>query len=227
MSDLAESLHNLIDAECTRMHQVLDELLARHAPAPSRGRICIDPGHGGEDAGAVVGEVREADLVLEYAHELSRILKARGHFTKMTRHSDMFIPLADRSAVANTMAGDCFVSLHANFSANAGADGAWIIHAENSGLGKQLAQDIFARLEEVPGIADEDPDAEVYADRTPWVGGRRLAVLRKTFAPAVLVELGFLSNKGDLAQLLNVDARARVCRALADGIESWMRRRVN
>lgn len=225
---LAESLHRMIDANAARMHQALEELVARYSrpePVPCTARICVDAGHGGEDPGAVVGQIREADLVIEYAHELERALSARGHQVILTRSEDAFISLSGRAAVSNTFAADAFVSLHANFASNTAAEGAWILYAEGSRLGKTLAREIFAHLVEIPGIGDADPEEEVYPDASSWVGGRRLAVLRKTFAPAVLLELGFLSNAGDLAQLLDVDTRKRVSLAIAMGLEAWLGRK--
>ena len=223
---LAESLHNLVDAEAARMHQLLDELLARH-PEPDTpaqvGRICIDAGHGGNDPGAVVGDTREKEVILEYALELSRQLGARGHRARLTREDDTFLHLSERARVSNDMAADCFVSIHANFASSTAAEGAWIIHTKGSRLGRSLAKAIFSELARVPGVVDQDPEAEVYPDATPWVGGRRLTVLRKTYAPAVLVELGFLSNEGDLKQLLDPDERWRICKAIANGLEAWLR----
>jgi len=227
-TSLAESLHTLIDAEAARLHQVIDELLARHAEpaAPSHAaRICIDAGHGGGDPGAVVGNVQEKDVILEYALELGRQLGARGHRIRLTRGDDTFLQLSDRARISNEMAADCFLSIHANFASSEVADGAWIIHAEGSRLGRGLAKAIFSELATVPGILDKDPETEVYADATPWVGGRRLTVLRKTYAPAVLVELGFLSNADDLTQLLDPDERWRICKAIANGIEAWSKGR--
>lgn len=225
---LAESLHNLIDAEAVRLHQVIDELLARtHRTHVStrQARICVDPGHGGDDPGAVVGQVREADVVLEYGMELERVLRARGHLTRQTRTDDLYVPLSARAEISNTFSAEVFVSLHANFASNQAAEGAWIIHASRSRLGKALAEAVFRKLADIPGIGDADLDEEVFPDASGWVGGRRLAVLRQTLAPAILIELGFLSNPDDQVQLLAVDTRRSVAMAIADGIEGWLETR--
>jgi N-acetylmuramoyl-L-alanine amidase len=78
-------------------------------------RIVIDAGHGGHDSGAVgPRRVREKDVVLEMARRLAAKLRGAGFEVVLTRKSDVFLPLEERTAVANTAQGDLFVSIHAN-----------------------------------------------------------------------------------------------------------------
>ncbi len=88
--------------------------------------IVIDPGHGGEDDGAVGPDgVREKDVVLEIGRRLFEYLNNDSGFKPvMTRQDDLFIPLSDRTALANSVGGDMFVSIHANASSNEKARGA-------------------------------------------------------------------------------------------------------
>ncbi|MDD5303703.1 MAG: N-acetylmuramoyl-L-alanine amidase, partial [Elusimicrobia bacterium] len=95
---------------------------AKAAPEPAHKRrlIVIDPGHGGKDPGATgVHGTREKDVNLAEALELSRVLKERGDFdVLLTRDEDVFIPLSDRSELANSRDADLFVSLHCNAAGN-------------------------------------------------------------------------------------------------------------
>lgn len=88
--------------------------------APKRIKIVLDPGHGGTDPGAVgVGGVAEKNVVLRIAQKLKRELDAKGEFdVVMTRDTDVFIPLEERTARANVEDADLFVSIHANASTN-------------------------------------------------------------------------------------------------------------
>src|SRR5690606_7531106 len=97
-------------------------------------------------------------------------------------------------------------------------------HYRTSTRGKALAHALFRRLSDVPGLPDSDPAEEVYPDSSGATGNRSLAVLRQTAMPAALVELGFVTNAADAALLRRPETASRVARALADGVEDWLRR---
>ena len=85
-------------------------------------RIVIDPGHGGHDPGAQTRGLNEADLVLDVALRLQQLLlKTPGFEVVLTRDTDVFIPLEERTAIANRAGADLFLSIHANASRNAKA----------------------------------------------------------------------------------------------------------
>lgn len=195
------------------------------APGP-RLVVCVDAGHGGSDPGAVAADgLTEKVLVLEYAHELRLVLQARGHRVVMTRVADAFVPLANRAQLADREGADVLVSLHANSADSKLANGAWVIHDDTTRPGPAggiaLATAVFQAMSRVPGMADVDTAAEVFPDRSPPVGGRNLAVLSTQHAVAILVELGFLTNEDDLRELKAPGARAALCSAIADGLETW------
>ncbi len=87
--------------------------------------IVIDPGHGGEDFGAVGSSgTREKDITLKIAKELNKLLKDDGRFKPvMTRQDDIFVPLSRRADLANSVGGDLFISIHANAAKNKKATG--------------------------------------------------------------------------------------------------------
>jgi N-acetylmuramoyl-L-alanine amidase len=87
-------------------------------------RIVIDPGHGGHDPGAQANGITEADLVLDIALRLEKLLQAQpGVEVVLTRRTDTFIPLEERTAIANREGADLFLSIHANASKRAAARG--------------------------------------------------------------------------------------------------------
>ncbi|MGE5816352.1 MAG: N-acetylmuramoyl-L-alanine amidase, partial [Acidobacteriota bacterium] len=87
-------------------------------------RVVIDPGHGGHDPGAHGYGVVEAELVLDVARRLEKmLLKEEGIEVEMTRRTDVFIPLEERTAIANKAGADLFLSIHANASRNSTAQG--------------------------------------------------------------------------------------------------------
>jgi N-acetylmuramoyl-L-alanine amidase len=94
-------------------------------PAVLKKRIVIDPGHGGHDSGAVGPDgLYEKDVVLDIALKLKQILSADPNYEVfLTRDSDVFIPLAERTAIANRKHADLFVSIHANASPHRDARG--------------------------------------------------------------------------------------------------------
>src|SRR5438876_9748689 len=76
--------------------------------------VVLDPGHGGQDSGAMCGGVLEKDLTLDVAHRVDRLLEAEGIATVMTRLGDTYVSLADRATFANRVSGCIFISIHFN-----------------------------------------------------------------------------------------------------------------
>lgn len=195
-------------------------------PAAERLVVCVDPGHGGKDPGAVAADgLTEKALVLEYGHQLKLELERRGHRVVMTRTGDAFVPLANRALLADQEDAQVLVSLHANAADSKLANGAWVIHDDTTRPGPTggtaLASAVFRAMAKVPGVADADAAAEVFPDRSPQVGGRNLAVLSTQRAVAILVELGFLTNEDDLRELRDSGRRRALCAAIVQGLEDW------
>lgn len=178
--------------------------------------IAVDAGHGGGDYGGTTLGPAEKVIAMQYAVMLGAMLKERGHKVVLTRTDDSFVSLSKRAALANALAADLFVSVHANASNNPGARGPWTLHAAGSRRGKEIATSVQSALARVlTGKADA-----VYPDDSGWTGGRRLAVLRRTAMPAILIELGFMTNQTDIELMTRPDIQARVCRAVADALHA-------
>jgi N-acetylmuramoyl-L-alanine amidase len=179
--------------------------------------LVLDAGHGGNDPGGKSLGRAEKETVLIAQDYVWKFLAERGHTCTPTRVKDAFVPLSVRAAFANQHEADCFVSLHCNASGNPAAKGPWTIHARGSTRGKALAHAIQTPL----AAAAYGSKAAVYPDESNWVGGRRLAVLRQTRMPAVIVEMGFMTNPKE-SELLDSDAYLEhLARAIAAGVHEW------
>ena len=169
--------------------------------------VCIDPGHGWHDPGAVGGGVKEKDIALSVAKQIGAYLEAGGYAVMLTRSDDTFVSLSGRAAKANSCGADLFISVHCNSADNDAANGVEVYHHTHaSEASKRAARVIYDKLLPVCGL------------RGRGVKSKDLAVLRETAMPAVLVELGFISNPSDRAKLTNFAWQDDAAQAIADGI---------
>lgn len=168
-------------------------------------KICIDAGHGGRDSGAVgKGGLKESVVNLSICEELSKRLRAAGVAVLMTRQRDEFVELSRRAQIANEWGAEWFVSVHLN-SNGPTANGVETLYKTNSG--KQLAERVQRRL--VESIGERDRGLKLRND---------LAVLNQTRMPAILPEVGFISNEATEAKFRTDRHIALVADALAKGI---------
>lgn len=181
-------------------------------------KICIDPGHGGDDPGAPGGgDLTEATANIIVAERLVGVLHARGHDVSITRESGETCGLRRRAELANFHGADCFLSIHCNSHENPNAHGAEALYYPGSERGRYLADCVLSSWVLASGLRDRG--SKPRGD---------LAVLRHTNMPAALLELGFLSNENDerLWDRANDDPTLanKLISAIADGIERWGRR---
>lgn len=173
-------------------------------------RVCVDCGHGGADYGAVSphNTLHEADAALSVGLTLRDLLEPHMSVV-MTRDSDVFIPLAERSRVANKAECDAFVSIHFNSAINRDAHG-WEVFSTGSTKGLRLAQCVGSRH------AETFPEQKVRGLKTAT-----FSVLRKTTMPAILWEGGFVSNKGESEWISKPDIQNQMAQALSLGIMDY------
>src|SRR5438105_6402345 len=182
----------------------------RHTAAPSPFTLVVlDPGHGGQDSGAMCGAILEKDLTLDIAQRVDRLLQAQGLATLMTRVGDSYVSLQDRAAVTNR-ARDCiFVSIHFNEGKKV-VGGVETYYAEHQAA---PAPRLVSWIPFFQGPAAENPtlaseslarsiqEAMVARTKAPDRGTKteQFFVIANVSAPAVLVEAGFL-NKDEIAK---------------------------
>src|SRR6185312_2637359 len=213
------------------------------ATSDSRPVVVIDPGHGGVDNGTQSGDEAEKSLVLAFALTLRNRLEQDGKYrVVMTRADDTFIPLNNRVKIARSQSAALFVSIHADALPKHDGEAAQLAETEN-------------RADAIGGVdlSDEPTDvADILIDlaqRETRTFSNRFArllmnemktvtrmhkhplksagfrVLKAPDVPSVLVELGYVSNKGDLAHLVSESWRERTAAAMAEAIDAFLAKR--
>ncbi len=216
-------------------------------------RIVIDPGHGGHDPGAQSKGLNEADLVLDVALRLQKLLlKSPGAEVVLTRSTDVFIPLEERTAIANREGADLFLSIHANASRNPSArgvetyflnfasnpDAEAVAARENSASGQTMhnlpdivkAITLNNKLDESRDFATLVQRAMVDHLASGNKGVRDLGVKQAPFVvligagmPSVLAEISFVTHQQE-GRLLKTGAyRQKIAEALFDGLREYQR----
>lgn len=216
-------------------------------------RVVLDAGHGGTDPGATAPELLEKEITLDIGRRLRALLEARGFEVLVTRGDDRTIALRDRAKLANESKSDIFVSIHVNaitkHTQSRGVETYYLgptndqrltelAAAENRVSGysmadmRRLLDGVYAdaRRDESHQLATlvqnelhgalrkTDPGLENWGvKRAPFI------VLVATDMPAILAEVGCLSNDHEAAMLRRSEYRQKIADALFDGIESYAR----
>jgi len=176
-------------------------------------KIFIDPGHGGPDPGAVGNEVIEEFVNLNVSLELARLLRDAGFDVRIYRTtSDENVlenknaDLRNRAQTANSWGADYFISIHTNSSVRPEAQGVEAYVYRLGGTSERLAQSIV------------DSVAEDLGSQNRGVMQANFAVLRRTNMPAVLVELGYLTNATEALNLNSPAWQKAVAASIFRGI---------
>ncbi len=184
---------------------------ARPLPRPARGTIVIDPGHGGRDPGAIaVTGIHEKIVNYGVAQKVAAILRRRGIEVVLTRQGDVFIELEARAEIANRRNADLFVSLHADSAPSPSAQGFTVYVAEGGSADSQRAARNIARTMATTGLENRGVRPASY----------RVLVLNRR--PAVLVEMGYLSNRQEALRLQDSAFQDRLAAAIATGILDFL-----
>lgn len=178
-------------------------------------RVCIDPGHGHSnsrwgvfDPGAVSAGVREADIVLSVGHLLRDECARRGWPSMMTRESnEQASQLRYRVSSARAFDADVIVSIHCNAAATAQAHGTETLYLASQWVAAAVQRRLVAAL----GLRDRGVKQR-----------DDLAILRYE-RPAILVELGFITNPTERAMLLDPAVQRSAAVAIADGLAETIR----
>lgn len=216
--------------------------------------VVIDPGHGGDDTGAVGPTgIQEKDVVLSLALMVAEELRGYpGYKVLLTRGSDVFVPLVERPEFANRHGADLFISIHANAALKKDARG-----VETYFLSFEATDDDARRLAEIENSPAGSPDnaaaaddvlgdilldmvrtashhesarlAEVLHERVLAFTGSEdrgvkqapFRVLVGAFMPAVLVEVGFISNAQEEKGLASSKDQGRIAVSIADGVAGF------
>jgi N-acetylmuramoyl-L-alanine amidase len=218
------------------------------------GRIVIDPGHGGHDTGTIGPTgLEEKEVVLDVGLKLKKLLEQNtGCEVVMTRSDDTFIPLEERTAIANEKSADLFISIHANASPDKSArgietyylnftsspDALEVAARENATSQEAVHQlhDLIKKIAMTEKIEESQDFArqvqrEVYTRVSKVSGAQRdrgtkkapFVVLIGANMPSVLAEISFLTNPRDERLLKKSDYREKIAYALYEGILGYVK----
>ena len=222
--------------------------------------VVVDAGHGGHDPGAMANKIREKDINLRAALQLAEILRGYGVDVRLSRSTDVYLKLAERTAFANNNNADVFVSLHCNsmpkghsgvsgleyyiMASPSDKDALNLAIAENKEISgsaetaadvqkadkkTQLLLKILGDMQQNDKITESTTLVEVMhkAAKSASMPIRKVAqapffVLRGAGMPAVLVEMGYLTNAGDASKLNSASYRNKLCTTIAKGVVQYI-----
>ena len=214
------------------------------------GRIVIDPGHGGHDPGTMSRTLREKDLVLDISRRVTKILEGQNFDVLMTRSNDVFIPLEERTAIANSKGADLFVSIHVNASRSSRPRGtetyylnlattpdAEEVAARENAVNTRRLGELQNLLQQVMNNSKITESRELASHvqgsmavdlfdskkdaRNRGVKTAPFYVLLGAQVPSVLIEVAYLSNRKDEQLLADASYRQKIAKSIATGIRSY------
>ena len=178
---------------------------------PVKDKIVLDAGHGGTDYGAIREGINEKDITLDITQRVDAILRSKGYRVSLVRSDDSYVSLEDRAAFNESEGPEIFVSIHVNSAVSNDPNGIethW--YHDNS---KELAEIIHKHM-----------TREIKAnDRGLFKS--KFYVINHTVAPAVLCEIGFLSNATERNELVTEARKQKTAKAIAEGIIEYLKGR--
>lgn len=181
-------------------------------PAPvgsGKKKIVIDAGHGGSDAGAIGGGIYEKDITMDVSNRVKDLLSKQGYIVQMTRAGDSYVSLQDRVAISEKFDPDIFVSIHVNSSVRPEITGVETHYYHQESM--SLAQTVHSSL----ASSVTSPNRGLFKSK--------FYVINHTTAPAILVEIGFISNSAERAQLVSEKRKQATAKAIADGVQNYFK----
>lgn len=167
--------------------------------------IVIDAGHGGNDFGAIYGEILEKNISLSVAKEIQKINKSQDKYEViLTRDSDSAPTLAERTDMINKLSPEMVISLHVNSSPQKErSDNGFEVYVQNSDVSKELAGKIYKKF------------------NARKIEERNLHMLRETKAAAVLVELGFINNSDNRNYITSEKGQKEIAQKFVEIINEY------
>lgn len=170
--------------------------------------VVIDPGHGGSDPGATRANDQEKKLTIDIAHRVVKKLKDHGAVVYITRDDDTFVSLADRVDFSNNKNPDLFVSIHINACEQES------VHGVETHYYKDDSLDLAKYVHKSIMTSSTQPNRGVFKSR--------FYVIRHTTAPAILLELGFISNEAEREMLKDPHYQEKVAESITEGIINYL-----
>lgn len=177
--------------------------------------VIIDPGHGGEDAGSIAGDIMEKDLNISIALKIESELNKLGYRVLLLRHDDSFLDKYERADIANKTGGAALISIHQNSFDDSKVSGTETWYGGANESSKTLAELIHKKILSATGSIDRG-----------CVYDKNLVMTNYTKMPSCLVEIGFMSNSTELAKISSDDFQASFARSMAEGIDLFFKPKV-
>lgn len=181
---------------------------AAAAVAPLGITVVLDAGHGGAQPGCVIGDLQEKEIAMAITQRLKTRLEQMGFDVVLTRGDDMDVGLSERAQIANQAEGDCFVSIHCNSYVDDSISGLECYYYRSE-AGEQLAEAIATATETSEIDTRESKEGN-------------FQVLREADMPAVLIEVGYMTNPAELELLASEEYQQTLASAIAEGIGAML-----
>lgn len=176
---------------------------------PGVKRVVIDAGHGGTDYGAIRNGINEKDITLDVAKRIEKLLKKQGYLVTMTRTNDIYVSLQDRVSISESVSPDIFVSVHVNSSTRPEITGIETHYYHQESL--NLAQTVHSSF------------ASAVDSNNRGLFKSKFYVINHTTSPAILIEIGFISNDNERAQLVSEKRKEKTAKSIVEGINNYFK----
>ncbi len=204
--------------------------------------VVLDPGHGGKDLGASRDSFIESKIVMAIAEKIKTELEAQNITVHLTRVSDSNLSLQQRVQIANEWAADLFISLHANWSSSSSVNGFEFYFASSQSISGPLAGSGSTRTTNADDVIEkvkkdltllarqklslefskqtqtQNPDKKSVIRRAPFY------VIENTAMPAVLIEVGFISNRREAKKLASPEYQTEIAELMAKSIMAYQQK---
>ena len=172
--------------------------------------VVIDPGHGGGDHGAIRGDISEKDITLDVSKRVRELLEKKGYEVFMTREIDETVSLQERVEISENLVPDMFISIHVNSSNSDAPNGLETHYYKDNSL--ILAKTVHASMLNHVQANDRG------------LFKSKFYVINHTTAPAILLEIGFMSNPIERVQLITDFRKQATAKAIAEGIDDYFKK---
>jgi N-acetylmuramoyl-L-alanine amidase len=175
-----------------------------------KNKVVLDAGHGGSDYGAIREGINEKDITLDVTQRVEAILRSKGYKTTLTRKDDTFVSLEDRVNISEKESPEIFVSIHVNSA----------VSTEPNGIETHYYHDYSKELAEVvhKHLIKENSNSK---DRGLFKS--KFYVINHTTVPAILCEIGFISNENERNELITDARKNKTAKAIAEGIIEYLK----
>lgn len=175
-----------------------------------KNKVVLDAGHGGSDYGAIREGINEKDITLDVTRRVEAILRSKGYKVALTRNNDVYVSLEDRVECSESEEPEIFVSIHVNSA----------VSTDPSGIETHYYHEYSKELAEV---VHKHLIKEIPTTKNRGLFKSKFYVINHTTVPAILVEMGFLSNVDERNELITDSRKQKTAKAIAEGIIEYLK----